>query len=202
MGTIRVTRPRRGGPRLAADTFVGWLVVELDVGDPEQPVWERIMDAGRSHDIRPIAPCEPRRVEAGIFNYGSDMTISDSPLEVTGMERLVEDQEAEYLGKEALDRQKHRGVSRKLVGVEMDGAPLGSEFPEHRPAYHHDREIGPVTVMVWSPRLERYIGYVWVPIDLAEPGTGIEVDAPGRGRVPARTAALPFIDPHKRIPAA
>ena len=29
------------------------------------------MEAGKPHGIRPIAPCEARRIEAGIFNYGS-----------------------------------------------------------------------------------------------------------------------------------
>ena len=184
--------------------WTGEIGYEVYLQDPSrgEELWDRIMDAGRRYDIRPIAPCEPRRVEAGIFNYGSDMTITDTPLEVTGMERLVEDQDGDYLGKEALGRLRDRGVRRKLVGVEMDGEPLESEFHEQRAAHHGDRQIGPVTVMVWSPRLERNIGYVWVPIELAEPGTEIEVDAPGRGRVPARTATLPFIDPHKRIPAA
>jgi glycine cleavage system aminomethyltransferase T len=55
---------------------------------------------------------------------------------------------------------------------------------------------------VWSPRLDRNIGYVWVPIELAEPGTALEVEPPGGRRRRARTATLPFIDPQKRIPAA
>jgi aminomethyltransferase len=145
---------------------------------------------------------EARRVEAGIFNYGSDMTIEHTPFELMGMERLVEEQDAEYIGKDVLERQRRDGVERKLVGVEMPGEAIEGEFPEHRPAFHHGRVIGPVTEMVWSPRLETNIGYVWVPMELAEPGTEIEVDALDRGRVPARTAAIPFVDPRKEIPAA
>ena len=58
-----------------------------------------------AQDIRPIALCEARRIEAGIFNYNSDMTIENNPFEPMGMERLVElDQEADFIGKDALRR--------------------------------------------------------------------------------------------------
>ena len=40
--------------------------------------------------------------------------------------------------------------------------------------------MGTVTDLIWSPRLERNIGYVWVPIGLAAPGTPLEIEAPGR----------------------
>ena len=69
------------------------------------------MDAGEPHDIRPIAPCEARRIEAGIFNYGSDMTIDDTPFHVMGLERLVEEQDADYIGKAALEEHPARRAS-------------------------------------------------------------------------------------------
>jgi glycine cleavage system aminomethyltransferase T len=165
-------------------------------------LWERIMDAGRPYEIRPIAPCEPRRIEAGIFNYGSDMTLENNPFEVTGLERLVEEQEAGYLGKESLERLRSEGVSRKLVGMEMDGDPMEWELTEFWPAFLDGERVGHVTTMVWSPRLERNIGYVWVPIELAEPGTEIQVEPGAASGRPARTAGLPFLDPRKRIPAS
>ena len=127
-------------------------------------LWDRIMEAGRPHDIRPIAPCEARRIEAGIFNYGSDMTIENNPFEVSGLERLVEPQEANYIGKAALERIRVEGVSRKLVGLEVDGAALPFEIAEKRPALHRGEPVGIVTDLIWSPRLERNVGYVWVPI--------------------------------------
>jgi glycine cleavage system aminomethyltransferase T len=184
--------------------WTGEVGYEIYLRDPARGdhLWNRLLEAGRPYQIQATAPVEARRVEAGIFNYGSDMTIEHTPWELMGMERLVEEQEEDYIGKEVLERQRREGVRRKLIGVEMPGDALDGEFPEHRRAFHTGREIGPVTEMVWSPRLETNIGYVWVPIELAEPGAEIEVDAPGRGRVPARTAAIPFVDPRKEIPAA
>ena len=93
------------------------------------------MEAGKPHEIRPIAPCEARRIEAGIFNYGSDMTIANNPFEVMGLERLVEPQDADYIGKAALEEIRRTGVSRKLVGIEVAGEALPFELsPEVRRA--------------------------------------------------------------------
>ena len=163
-------------------------------------LWDRIMEAGKPHGIRPIAPCEARRIEAGIFNYGSDMTIENNPFEVSGLERLVETQTADYIGKAALEEIRGRGVSRKLVGLEVEGDALPFEIAEKRPAFHRGERVGTVTDLIWSPRLERNIGYVWVPIELAGAGTELEIEGPDGSRASGRTAALPFFDPRKQVP--
>jgi aminomethyltransferase len=166
-------------------------------------LWHLVEEAGAPHGIRAIAPSEARRIEAGIFNYGSDMGPEDTPYHVTGLERLVElDQDAEFIGKDALRRIAERGVDRKLVGVEIDGAPMVDEgaLNEFWPVLDGGRRIGRVTAGAWSPRLERNVGYAWAPIELAEVGTELRLDAPG-GRT-ATVAALPFVDPAKEIPKA
>ena len=56
-----------------------------------------------------------------------------------------------------------------------------------------------MTDAIHSPRLDRNIGYAWVPIELAKPGTELEARAPG-GALGARVATQPFIDPKKTIP--
>src|SRR6185295_7254060 len=70
---------------------------------------------GDAFNIRPIAPCEARRIEAGIFNYGSDIRLGDTPFHVMGLERLVEEQPQDYIGKAALEELRTKGVDRKLV---------------------------------------------------------------------------------------
>jgi aminomethyltransferase len=158
------------------------------------------MEAGRPHQIRVIAPCEARRIEAGIFNYGSDITIRDTPFHVMGLERLVEPQEADYIGKAALEEIRVKGVDRKLVGIEIPGDELPFEIPWQLSAFHRGRRVGEVTDLIWSPRLAKNIGYVWVPIDLAGPGNALEVEAPGGSRWQATTAAIPFLDASKKVP--
>ena len=174
---------------------------EVYLRDPSrgEDLWNRIMEAGAPHNIRPIAPSQIRRIEAGIFRYGADMTIENNPFEVTGLERMVEDQEADYIGKDALMRIKAEGVKRKLVGIEISGEAQANEFPEAVPAYEDGKEVGRVTSIVWSPRLEKSIGYVWVPVEFSAPGNVLEIATPG-GMVEGRTAALPFHDPKKETP--
>jgi glycine cleavage system aminomethyltransferase T len=168
-------------------------------------LFDRVMEAGRPYGARVIAPSEARRIEAGIFNYGSDMRVTDTPLHISGLERFVElDQEKDFLGRAALERLRDTGVDRKLVGIEIGGAPMIDEgalndfWPVHVPG---DAAIGRVTAGAWSPRLEKNVGYAWVPASHMGDGTELEVATPA-GMRPATVASLPFFDPDKRVPVS
>jgi glycine cleavage system aminomethyltransferase T len=163
-------------------------------------LWDRVMEAGRPYEIRAIAPSEQRRIEAGIFNYGSDMTIENNPFEITGMERLVEFS-ADFIGRATLERIAMQGVKRKLVGVQFGGEPFRMWLEDFWPVVRDGTAVGRLTSAGRSFRLEKNIGYAWVPAELAESGTELELESPG-GPVPAVTAALPFLDPGKDIPKA
>jgi aminomethyltransferase len=156
------------------------------------------MEAGRPHNIRAIAPSDQRRLEAGIFNYGNDFGIEDTPLHVTGLERLVE-WPADFIGKGSLERVAAEGVDRKLVGVEIGGEPFRLWLEDFWPVRADGEVVGRLTSASYSFRLEKNIGYAWVPIGLAEPGNQLHLDSP-EGPVSAVTAALPSLDPAKRVP--
>ena len=185
--------------------WTGELGYEIYLRDTSRgdELFERILRAGEPHGIRVIAPSEARRIEAGIFNYGSDMRIEDTPYHVSGLERLVElDQAADFAGKAALSEIAARGVDRKLVGIRLDGAPMTEEgaLSDFWPVVRPDGErVGRVTAAAWSPRLERNIGYAWVPSSFAAEGTQLSISAPAGGRS-ASVTSLPFVDPAKRIP--
>jgi glycine cleavage system aminomethyltransferase T len=117
-----------------------------------------------------------------------------------GLERLVEEQPQDYIGKQALERIRKQGVDRKLVGIEFDDAEPLEGISRSWPARHEGEPVGRVTDAVWSPGLNKNIGYVWVPIGLAEPGNRIEVEAE-HGAMTGRTASIPFVDPRKERPA-
>ena len=194
----------RGIPVVISRT--GWTAipgfeVNLLDGTRGDDLWNAILEAGEEFGIRPAAPSEARRIEAGIFNYGSDMTLDDTPLHVMGLERLVEDQPQDYLGKGALERLKADGVDRKLVGIELEGDELRAELSWYWPVHHDGKQVGRVTDAIWSPGLERNIGYVWVPIELSQPGTVLDVETEEGDRLVGRTAAIPFVDPRKERPA-
>ena len=161
-------------------------------------LWDLVMRAGEPHNIRAIAPSDQRRLEAGIFNYGNDMTIENNPFEITGMERLVEFS-ADFIGRNALERVASEGVRRKLVGVEIGGEPFRLWLEDFWPVRSSGAVVGRLTSASYSFRLRKNIGYAWVPIELAAPGTPLELDSPD-GPVQATTAPLPFLDPKKEIP--
>ena len=92
----------------------GWTAVvgyEIYLRDPSRgdDLWERILDAGKPYNIRVTPSSDIRRIEAGIFDWGSDIGLTDNPFEVTGLERLVEDQEADYIGKAGARAHPARG---------------------------------------------------------------------------------------------
>jgi aminomethyltransferase len=182
-------------------TAVPGFEVNLLDGSRGDDLWNAVAAAGEEFGIRPIAPCEARRIEAGIFNYGSDMGLSDTPLHLMGLERLVEDQPQDYIGKAALEELRAEGVDRKLVGIELEGDELRAEMSERWPVSEGGRRVGHMTDAVWSPGLEKNIGYVWVPIELAEPGTKLDVETEDGEHLVGRTAAIPFVDPRKERPA-
>ena len=158
------------------------------------------MEAGRPHDIRPIAPCEARRIEAGIFNYGSDMTIENNPFEVMGLERLVEPQEADYIGKAALEEIRVEGVSpqarrhrgrRARAAVRARREAAGA--PPRRAGRHGHRPD-----LVAAAREEHRLR---LAADRAGRARHRARDRGARRRArPARSAAIPFLDPRKQVP--
>lgn len=184
-------------------TRTGWtseVGYEVYLLDPARgvDVWERIMEAGRAFDIRPTGPVDIRRIEGGIFNYRADMDWTNNPFEL-GLDRLVDlDMEAEFMGKEALRRIVKEGVSRKMVGVEIAGERLEMNTTRW-PVASNGTEVGTVTSAIWSPRLERNIGFAWVPVELSGEGTSLRVETSG-GERDATVAPMPFVDPGKQIP--
>jgi glycine cleavage system aminomethyltransferase T len=168
--------------------------------DRGEDLWDLVMEAGAEHGIRATAPSDQRRMEAGIFNYGNDMDITNNPFEVTGLERLVElDNDNEVVSRASLERISREGVGRKLVGVTIDGGPLSMWLEDFWPVTHDGRVVGRLVSAAHSPRLDINMGYVWVPIELAEVGTTVGIDSPNGART-ASVTPLPFLDPRKDIP--
>ncbi|MCK6630554.1 MAG: glycine cleavage system protein T [Anaerolineae bacterium] len=168
-------------------------------GSRGEELWERVMEAGRPHNITPTPPSEIRRIEAGILNYGSDMRLDNNPYEV-GLGWTVDlEQESDFIGKQALRRIKAEGVKRKLVGVELHVEPLEGWMEEYWPIFQDGRRIGHMTAVVYSPRLEKNIGYALVPVEQAGLGTHLTVKAPW-GDAAVTVVNKPFVDPKKDIP--
>ena len=155
------------------------------------------MEAGQAYEIRPTGPVDIRRIEGGIFNWGADMNYENNPFEL-GLDRLVDlDTDADFIAREALARIREAGVKQKIVGIEIEGDRLDMNATTW--AVSADGASGRVTSAVYSPRLEKNIGYAWLPVEHTELGTRLTVETPEGGRG-ATIVPMPFVDPEKQIP--
>jgi glycine cleavage system aminomethyltransferase T len=162
-------------------------------------LWNLIMKAGEPYEIKPTGPSDIRRIEGGIFNWGADMTYDDNPFEL-GLDRLV-DVDVDCVARDALRRIKERGVTRRIAGVEMDGDRLPTLNFTKWPVTVDGERVGKVTSAVYSPRLEKNIGYAWLPVELAEVGRELDIESEW-GRRRGIVAPMPFWDPEKQIPVS
>ena len=167
--------------------YSGELGYELYLRDASRDgvkLWDAVIQAGEPHGLAPIGPCHIRRIEGGILAHGCDMTIEENPYEVGyAYGWMVElEQEQDFIGRDALREVAKRGVTRKLVGVELGGARLGAysdgSMPDFFPVMKDGTLIGKVTSACFSPRLEKNIGYAMVPVEHSELGGQLVVERP------------------------
>ena len=164
-------------------------------------LWETIMAAGMEFGLKPGHTSSIRRVEGGMLSYHADADMSTDPFEL-GFDRLVNlDMEADFIGKAALRRIKEEGVSRKQIGLIIDGAPLTGPNTTFWEINLDGEAIGKVTSAVYSPRLEQNIALAMVSAEHAKIGAQVEVITKS-GPIGATICERPFYDPKKQIAAA
>lgn len=149
-------------------------------------LWEALARAG----AQPIGlgARDSLRLEMGYALYGNEIDDTITPLEA-GLGWIVKlDKGASFTGDAALRAQKKRGVTRRLVGFQLQGRG----FPRHGyPVHHGGREVDIVRSGTMSPSLGTAIGTTYLPADAAKPGTRFEVECRGE-RLPAEVVKLPF----------
>lgn len=152
-------------------------------------LWEAILDAGSDEGAVPagLGARDTLRFEARLPLYGHEINQDITPLEA-GLGIFVKLDKPDFIGKEALVRQKEEGLRRKLVGFEMveRGIPR-----QGYPIARDGAEVGFVTTGSFSPTLEKNIGLGFVPAELSKVGTELEVMIRGKG-VKAQVVRTPF----------
>jgi len=162
-------------------------------------LWERVMEAGKPFGIAPTAPNLIRSIEGGLLSYVSDITLNDNPF-VIGMDKFVNlDQPDDFVGKAALTKIKADGAKRKLVGFEMPGEPLVGSNEHFWSVLNGSGKIGHVSRCVFSPRLEKNIGWANVPIERSDVGTEIDIETE-QGIRSAIVCEAPWFPPQIKIP--
>ena len=164
-------------------------------------LWEKIMAAGVPLGLKPGHTSSIRRIEGGMLSYHADADISTNPFEL-GLDRLMNlDMDADFIGKAALLRIQEYGVTRKQVGLIIEGVPLKGPNTTFWTIQKGGVKVGKVTSAVYSPRLEQNIALAMVSVEHADIGTSVDVLA-GSGLIRASIVGRPFYDPKKEIAAA
>ena len=164
-------------------------------------LWEKIMAAGAPLGLKPGHTSSIRRIEGGMLSYHADADISTNPFEL-GLDRLMNlDMDANFIGKAALIRIQEEGVTRKQVGLIIEGVPLKGPNTTFWTIQKDGVAVGNVTSAVYSPRLEQNIALALVSAEHADIGTSVDVLA-SSGLIRASIVGRPFYDPKKEIAAA
>jgi aminomethyltransferase len=152
-------------------------------------LWEAILMAGESDGVVPagLGARDTLRFESGLPLYGQELSQDISPLEA-GLGFVVKLNKEDFIGKQALARQKENGVPRKLIGLEMidKGIPRTGYK-----VFHNDEEIGEVTTGTQSPTLNKNIGFALLNTEHATVGTEVIVQVRKR-MLKAEIIATPF----------
>ena len=161
-------------------------------------LWERIMATGEPIGLRPGHTSTIRRIEGAMLSYHADMDIGTNPFEL-GLGRLVDlEMDTDFIGKSALASIKATGVSRQLVGLEIDTAPLERPNAKHWPLHIGAEEVGHITSAVYSPRLKRNIALGIVAVSHARMGQRLKANGES-GELDVTVVEKPFYDPKKRL---
>jgi aminomethyltransferase len=155
-------------------------------------VWEGFLAEGKAEGVAPIGlgARDTLRLEMKYALYGNDIDETTNPLE-SGLGWVVKPAKGPFLGKEAVERVRAAGPSRRLVGFEM----VERAVARHGyPILHDGVSVGIVTSGSYGPSVERYIGIGYVPVVLGAVGSTIAIEVRGRGHV-ARVVKTPFHSP-------
>lgn len=153
------------------------------------PIWQALLDTGA---VTPagLGARDTLRLEMGMALYGNDIDDTTTPLEAN-LAWLVKMAKGDFVGCEALARQKEQGVPRKLVGFTLDDPRA---IARHGFPVLVDGQGGEVVRSgTMSPSLGIPIGTCYVPAAVAKAGAGSPLEVEIRGkRVAGTIVKMPF----------
>lgn len=160
--------------------------------DRAEQLWNRILDVGDFGSPTGILPCglaarNTLRLEAGMALYGNDIDETTTLLEAN-LGWICKLDKGDFIGREALAQQKAEGVNRRLVGFEVKDRGVARDGQD---VIMGDEKIGRVTSGSPAPFLKKNVGFAYLPSQLSQPGTVINIDVRGK-LLAAEVVKTPF----------
>src|SRR5580704_4169743 len=176
--------------RIARTGYTGEDGFEIYIAPAQAPrIWDELLTGGEEFGIKPagLGARNTLRLEAKMALYGHEIGASITPWEAD-LAWIVKIKKGDFIGREALMKQKDAGLTRKLIGFEMLGRGIGRDGYE----VHMDgAPAGWVTSGGPAPTLNKNIGLCYLPLAQAEIGRTIQVIVRNQP-VEAVTVSTPF----------
>ncbi|MBW2202501.1 MAG: FAD-dependent oxidoreductase, partial [Deltaproteobacteria bacterium] len=176
--------------RISYTGELGWELYMAN--DDALTIWDTIMDAGNAFDITPIGykALDSLRIEKGFLYWSGDISPEDNPLEA-GLGFCVDFNKKYFIGKDALLKIEEDGLKTKLCGLTLDAdhCLFGGES-----VYRNGKIIDRIRSACYGYNVDKDIALVYLPLDLSEPGSNLEVEVMGN-IVNAKVVSLPIVDP-------
>ncbi len=183
-----------GVPALIARTgYTGELGYEIYVpANSAENIWNALMNAGEKYGVKPcgLGARDTLRLEVGYLLYGNDMDNTTNALEC-GLGWVTKFDKGDFIGREALLKQKEAGLKRKLVGFEMIDKAIGRHGYPLFLSEENPEAVGVVTSGTLGPCLGKNIGMAYVPTEISTLGAEFFIEIRGE-RKKAKVVKKPF----------
>ncbi|HYO63665.1 MAG TPA: glycine cleavage system aminomethyltransferase GcvT [Pyrinomonadaceae bacterium] len=161
-------------------------------------LWDKLLEVGRYGDGGVIVPCglaarNTLRLESAMALYGHEIDETTTLYEAN-LGWICKLNKGDFVGRDALARQKEEGVRRKLVGFEVTERGIARDGQD---VIVGGERAGRVTSGSPAPFLKKNIGLAFVPAEHAEVGRELRIDVRGR-EVAARVVPTPFYKREKK----
>lgn len=178
-------------------TYTGELGWELHHPiEQSRALYEILVAAGATHGLADIGyrALDSLRLEKGYRLWGADISSLYTPLEA-GLERFVRFDKGDFIGRDALLRQREEGVRQRLVTVRIDLAAADDLFPRGgEPVYAGGRLVDYLRAAHPGHAVGMTLGLAYLPVELAAPGTPLEIEILGVRR-PGQVIDTTVYDP-------
>jgi aminomethyltransferase len=159
--------------------------------EPEhsEKLWSALLDAGSGEGLLPcgLGARNTLRLEASMCLYGREIDDTTTPWEA-GLGWICKTAKGDFLGRDALIRQKEKGVDRILVGFEMQDRLIARDGCV---VSIGGAPVGRVTSGSPAPFLKKNVGMAYIPTASKALGTEISIGVRAN-QAPARIVAMPF----------
>lgn len=153
------------------------------VGDVVK-IWDALLEAGTPLGLLPVGlgARDTLRLEMRYPLYGNDIDETTTPLEA-GLGWAIAWEKGDFISRDALLKQKESGVTRRLVGFEVEGRGV----PRHGYGLFVPGEtegtpvrVGTVTSGAFSPTRQKDIGMGYIDRPYDKVGTTVYVEIRGK----------------------